>query len=422
MLHLYLCLGLSLAGQIPNCAGTWLARQFPDSPGIVVLGVTDHTIVNARSLGELSFTNPGYDEENTLARLQSYALNHGANLVQVTVNRPPGRRSYGLVSARIYKVADVRLYEPWIDWSADRRLLLSDFKGPPAPQNRSHSNCAFYMLPKIHDVGHWIFTRTRFYTRSSSIDRSALNQGDLLLHEQGEFDLCELYRRKLDTALNLSPEYPYNREHRESTYKQIYAAYLHTRQQYDSATRNGFDHAQQTRWAQRIAAADFPFIPILTLRQLDKQARALPPSDRLALVYVIRPDQYNSPFWKRIIIDPYCVWPCILLFFFNPSDYSVNCDSTTQGPVGARRFVYHYARPGSCRVNSSNGDSTLTLHLDPGKVYYVKMKLMERRFFAGAHPEWELLSDEQGRSWLRKCRLSTNWQPPGLPVYPDPLR
>jgi hypothetical protein len=278
-----------------------------------------------------------------------------------------------------------------------------------------------------HRFSSKVFTRTRFYTRSSSIDRSAPNQGDLLLHEQGEFDLCENYRRKLDTALNFGPERSYNRSELENTYRQVYLAYLHTRKQYDSVTSNGTDHAQQLAWTRRIAAGDFPATPILTLRQLDSQARALPPSDRLALVYVIRSKQYNSPLWKRIIYQPYYDWvfPFQIFYFINPSDYYVTYDGTTEGPIKAQRFICRYIPPGTCRVNSSIGlipaDSTLTLHVDPGKVYYVEMKLFERRFFARPRPEWELLTEETGRHLLQKCRLSAYWEPPGFHGYQSPL-
>jgi hypothetical protein len=420
MILLYLCLGVTLAcPPVDTVAG-----PLPDTTEVVILGFGDPTITPAPSLGEISYRHQYIgDDENMALRLRSYALSHGANLVRITVIRHPTHRDvYGLVSARIYRVPDVRLYEPWIDWSANRRLTLTDFKGVPSPPGRSHSDCTFYLLPYTHETSDgWIYTRTRFYTHSSWIESSVHNPREFLQHEQGEFDLCESFRRKLDTFIFSSAGNFYREARRERAYKQIYAEYLRTREQYDSATRNGIDSTQQALWTRRIAAADFPDVPVFTHRQLDRQAHTLRPTDGLALIYVIRPNHYNTSVWKRMVFEPYVTILCPYFLFLNYERYSITFDSVVQGPIGARKFVYRYVRPGDCSFNSPSGASKLTIHVEPGKVYYIKMKLIEREFFAGVHPESELLSERKGRRWLRKCHLSSHWELFILPVVPDPL-
>ena len=419
MIHLCLCLGLALASPPADTPVTPL----PDNTEVVFLGTGDPTVITAPSLGEASFPHTFGEDEDIFPQLRTYALSHGANLVRIIALHYPGRRggTRGLVTARIYKVADVRVYEPWIDWTPDRRLKLADFKGLHSPPSLSHTDCTFYLLPYSHETSDgWVYTRTRFYTRSSWIDEFVHNPNEFLLHEQGEFDLCELYRRKLDTVIFSSAGNFYSRALKERAYKQIYAEYLRMREQYDSATRNGLDHAQQDLWTGRITAADFPDVPIFTHRQLDRQAHTLQPTDSLALIYVIRPNQYNTPFWKRMVFEPYLI-VCPYFLFLNPESYSAFFDNMVQGPIGVRKIVYRYVRPGTCCFTSPEGESRLTLHLEPGKVYYIKMKLIERAFFEGAHPEWELLSEQRGRRWLRKCHLSVHWEPFILPVFPAQL-
>jgi len=445
MIHLCLCLGLALVSPPPRTAVASPASPpprtavtspasppadtpvtpLPDNTEVVFLGTGDPTIITTPSLGEASFPHTFGEDEDIFPLLRTYALSHGANLVRIIAVHYPGRRggTRGLVTTRIYKVADVHVYEPWIDWSPNRRLALADFKGLPSPPSLSHTDCTFYLLPYSHETADgWVYTRTRFYTRSSWIDEFVHNPNGFLLHEQGEFDLCEIYRRKLDTVIFSSAGNFYRRALRERAYKQIYTEYLRMREQYDTATRNGLDHAQQDLWTRRITAADFPDVPIFTHRQLDQQAHTLQPTDSLALIYVIHPNQYNTPFWKRMVFEPYCVWPCPYFLFLNPESYSAFYDNMVQGPIGVRKFVYRYVRPETCVFGSPNDSHLLTLHLEPGKVYYIKMKLIERAFFEGAHPEWELLSDQRGRRWLQKCHLSVHWEPFILPVFPDQLR
>jgi hypothetical protein len=443
MIHLCLCLGLTLASPLPcaavpslasplPCAAVpSLASPLPDTPvtplpdntEVVFLGVGDPTIITAPTLGETSFPHTFGEEEDVLSRLRTYALSHGANLVRITTDRLPSRRGiHGVVSARIYKVPNVHLYESWIDWSADRHLTPADFKGLPSPPSPSHSDCTFYLLPYTHETTNgFVYTRTRFYTHSSWIDHSVRTPNELLQHEQGEFDLCELYRRKLDTVIFSSAGNFYRRALRERAYRQIYAEYLRMREQYDTATLNGLDDAQQDLWNKRIAAGDLPDVPIFTYHQLDRQAHTLQPTDSLALIYVIRPNRYNTPFWKRMVINPYWIVAPYCLFV-NLDHYSITVNDVTQGPISARKFIYRYVRPGTCNISSTNGETRLTLRTDPGKVYYVKMKLIERKFFAGAHPEWELLSEQRGRRWLRKAHLSVHWEPFILPVFPYQLQ
>jgi hypothetical protein len=406
------------APRIPPVVGS-----LPEDTEIVILGVEDATDVPGHPLGEISFPQPTYYEEDAVTRLREFALNRGANLIRITADHHASRHSVGLVSARVYKVPDVRVYEPWIEWSSNRHLTLTDFKGLPPSPIHSHSDCVFYLLPEYRESPQGqVYTQTRFYTRSSWIDNSDGKANARLLHEQETFDLCELYRNRLQTILNAIPGNLFNQGRRLDIFKQVYAAYLQSREQYDSATRNGLDTSQQELWTQRIAADDFPTIPIFTPREQNWQAHVLPAAGHRALVYVIRPNQYNTPFWKRMIIDPYCIWPCPYFLFLNPDRYSVSFDGVTQGPLGVRKFVYRYVPADTCSITSSNGDSMLTLHLEPGKVYFVKMKLIEKRFLAGAHPEWELLSERSGRRWLRKCKLSKHWEYFRVPAYPDPLR
>ena len=71
-----------------------------------------------------------------------------------------------------------------------------------------------------------------------------------------------------------------------------------------------------------------------------------------------------DPYW---IVAPYCL-------FLNLDHYSITVNDVTQAPISARKFIYRYVRPRTCNISSPNGETRLTLRIDPGKVYFVKMK------------------------------------------------
>jgi hypothetical protein len=145
------------------------------------------------------------------------------------------------------------------------------------------------------------------------------------------------------------------------------------------------------------------------------------PADTNALVYIIRPNQYNTPVYKRIALNPWLLFPCPYFLFLNPDRYVINCKGVTQGPIGVKKFVYRYLPADTCTISSNYGDSAITLTLMPGKTYYVKMKPVIFRFLARPAAQFELLTQSAGTRCLRKSRLSRHWEDFQLPEYPDPL-
>lgn len=406
----------------------------PDTARYVILGENDSTKIGGEKIGQASYVETVYTspwrERRIVEFFRSAALSNGANLVKVTYDQHSGHHSLGRVDVLFYKVPDLQTYETRIEWSVDRRLTVADFKAEAVMGSRSH--CDFYLNADFGkgDIKGRFSTRAIFYTSNSWIDPKAANRAELLTHEQGNFDLCEIYRRQLEKALGESHRIHYLNWRREGEriYKQIYAAYLATRAQYDSETDHGLDYAKQAIWTKKIADSVIGDIRILSSGQLDEKAKELtPPVDR-ALVYVIRPNRYNTAFWKRMIVDPYCLLLGQYFLFINPYRFVVNYSSgQSMDQIKRRQYMYRLVDPGNCLFTPglSGQDipgKELLLSLEGGKVYYIKMNIVEKRFFAGARAELLVLDEKEGRRWLEKCRLSARYEDFVLPVFPDPLR
>jgi hypothetical protein len=152
------------------------------------------------------------------------------------------------------------MYETEFTWSADRRLTWDDFRGPVQPYTVDNIAAATFCA-----IGFETNTVTQnnpmlkvnvfntFYTRKSWIRESEKNP-NILAHEQGHFDLCELYTRKLrERMANVNVDVASLR----TTLKGIYAAlqkeYQERQQQYEDDTNHGLIYKEQDRWEAMIA-------------------------------------------------------------------------------------------------------------------------------------------------------------------------
>jgi len=81
-----------------------------------------------------------------------------------------------------------------------------------------------------------------------------MNRPDLLEHEQGHFDLCEVYVRQLRKQLLAANLKAFNLiKDGNAIYKQVYAAYLDRQELYERETNHGLDRAGQVKWNKSIS-------------------------------------------------------------------------------------------------------------------------------------------------------------------------
>jgi len=170
-----------------------------------------------------------------------------------------------------------------IVWSLDRPLRWQDFRAPSEPNAPSErvaltaASLAWRYDYKVDGLGQDCSYRIRGVHAQAIFDpaRSWVRPGHLadsvLAHEQGHFDITEMYRRKLEEGarelLGISTrcEGETYEEAMVSTkasagermgvvYKKIWDDYLAFQQRYDDETRHGIVTESQQRWSHAIAA------------------------------------------------------------------------------------------------------------------------------------------------------------------------
>lgn len=140
-----------------------------------------------------------------------------------------------------------------IPWSAARKLTWSDFQGTPDPKSpnaaltSSNVNIEF----GYNDTG-FQYTIKCSFDKNRSWVRIATNE--VLAHEQGHFDIAEIYARKLNKAM---AAYHFNAQTADNDVNQLYENIMkehrQTQIQYDQETDYSRNRPKQQEWLKKIA-------------------------------------------------------------------------------------------------------------------------------------------------------------------------
>jgi lipopolysaccharide export LptBFGC system permease protein LptF len=139
-----------------------------------------------------------------------------------------------------------------IPWSASRKLTWSDFKGTPD----SHSSNAALTSSNINiefgydDKGFQYAIKCNFDKNRSWV---RIKNNEVLDHEQGHFDIAEIYARKLN---KLMKAYHFNAKTVSADVNQLYETTMkqhrQTQIQYDQETDYSRNRPKQEEWLKKI--------------------------------------------------------------------------------------------------------------------------------------------------------------------------
>ena len=246
----------------PNIGSYILNKQTPlnDNEYILVLQKEDSFNNDGIEIGSIKSGDNGFSSNcsyyEIIDKLKQIARVNGANLIKITEHKSADQWSTcERLKAKIYKVPNFRVHEKEIEWTANRKLTWEDFKGTPKTVTNVNTAALTYcgfgfqtnrvtMFNKTK-----IFTLNTFTTNLSWVRPDQKYRTDLLEHEQGHFDLCEIYTRQLRkrleekklTAFNLNTD-------ANVIFKEVYAWYLERQEQYEKETEYGLDRKNQIEW------------------------------------------------------------------------------------------------------------------------------------------------------------------------------
>jgi hypothetical protein len=194
-----------------------------------------------------------YDE--VIEKFKQTARANGANLIKIIEYK---KADYKIpcdrITAKIYKVDNVKLYETKFEWSSTRKLSWEDFKGSPKPgQDTNVAATTSCRLGLRTNPDASVSVTNEFICYQSSA-RPAQKKPALLVHEQLHFDLCEVYARMLRKELAAAHLTSQNVDAISRTaFVKMHTLYRERQTLYDQETNHGLNQPAQKVWEHTIA-------------------------------------------------------------------------------------------------------------------------------------------------------------------------
>jgi predicted secreted Zn-dependent protease len=142
--------------------------------------------------------------------------------------------------------------DEFIDWSPGKRLTWDDYLAKPSSTSDAAAITSTALGLEYHVRNNALtykvtckFSKTRSWGKYKS--------DYILMHEQGHFDITEIYARRLDNALR---EYNFNPKKFKSDLDEIYKVIMDEKEkvqnQYDLETDYSRNKEKQAEWVKRI--------------------------------------------------------------------------------------------------------------------------------------------------------------------------
>lgn len=143
--------------------------------------------------------------------------------------------------------------EPYIDWSQEKRLEWDDFKAAPVKNSDAAALTATHLGFSYSFVNNQVS-----YDIMCRFDKSkswGLVKNDWILkHEQGHFDIAEIFARRLNKSVS---EYLFNKKtfqkDLDNIYKKVIADKEAYQQEYDTGSDFSRSKKNQNEWLKIIA-------------------------------------------------------------------------------------------------------------------------------------------------------------------------
>lgn len=142
-------------------------------------------------------------------------------------------------------------------WADHKTLSWDDFKGPVRAsdeESAAATHCGMgFRINGVSPAGKPDVTvYNTFYVKKSWV-RSDARIESILFHEQGHFDLCELFTRKLKARIETLPaNVPDVKEALLAIFSEVNNEYEMSQQAYEDETIHGTNFAAQSRWMEKI--------------------------------------------------------------------------------------------------------------------------------------------------------------------------
>lgn len=142
--------------------------------------------------------------------------------------------------------------EELIKWSGSRSLTWSDYKASPNANSDAAASTTTYLGIEFNvDQNGLTWKIQCSFSKTKSWGRSKTDF--ILKHEQGHFDIAEIFARKLNKKMS---EYKFNKDSYKTDLKNIYQGITKDKEAFQDLYDNETDHSrkkeEQSEWLKKI--------------------------------------------------------------------------------------------------------------------------------------------------------------------------
>ena len=152
----------------------------------------------------------------------------------------------------VLQKGDIKIY-----WSKDKLLTWDDFKGKPVKGSpiAADTDSGFELRSSYNSNDHLLVIDLQtYFIKNKSWYKPEKKSETLLKHEQGHFDISELFTRKLHENIIEEKINEKNISQRITQLNEKYTYELHKYQDlYDKETEHSINEKKQMEWNEKIA-------------------------------------------------------------------------------------------------------------------------------------------------------------------------
>ncbi len=232
--------------------------------GLAILQPEDAAPQNAQKLSQRVFGGSNQNGACTYFELQqvaeSAAAAAGANVLHI-ISKTQHSRSQpcDAVEVAFYRGSNPRQAEQSFRWNRGRKLTWDDFRGKVRNGAGDHiaaeTSCGIAIETSLTGSGSLakVYVYNTFDKQQSWVRRD-FDRDDVLRHEQGHWDICELYTREMQRRFdNARIRGDHLKEDVEKIYDGVSRAYEARQELYEQQTMHGTVLSEQQRWTQMLA-------------------------------------------------------------------------------------------------------------------------------------------------------------------------
>jgi hypothetical protein len=255
-----LAAGPKISSKIVSTQSPFNSNEF-----VLVLQPADSFINDGIFVGTVKAGDNGFSTRcsynDVILELKKIARAAGANVLKITsYKKPNGMASTcARIQAEIYRVAKPKDHEVAIAWDLGRPLQWEDFKETPPSGSDASAGTYDSISFDMYTLTIYVYSKqtvtvyNNFRCDKSWVKPESKNNIDLLVHEQGYFDLGEVYARTLRRDFSNYSGGNISQKEALRMYNEVMERYKTRITLYNHETKQGTDEKAQYDWNQRIS-------------------------------------------------------------------------------------------------------------------------------------------------------------------------